>query len=63
MYTGDWSDKSSKWTDALKKEVGGLVNANEGVFYMPFKTYTENYWGTSIALYQPYKGYKVLDVA
>jgi len=59
-WKGDWSDKSSKWTAATKKEAG-YVNANDGAFFMPFKAYTENYWGASVALYQEYKGYQLID--
>ena len=32
-YTGPWSDDDSRWTDALKEEVG-LVEANDGIFWM-----------------------------
>jgi len=39
-WKGDWSDSSSKWTAALKEEAG-YVNANDGQFFMPFKTFTE----------------------
>ena len=39
-WKGDWSDSSSKWTAASKKEAG-YVNANDGQFFMPFKTFTE----------------------
>jgi len=56
MYTGDWSDKSTKWTAALKKEVG-FVDANDGAFFLPFDTYVTNYWGDSVSMYQAYKGY------
>lgn len=60
QYYGDWSDNSNKWTDALKKEVN-LTNADDGIFFLPFKLYAEQYWGASVALYQPYK-YKQIDV-
>merc|ERR1712238_91870 len=59
-WKGDWSDASSKWTAALKEEAG-YVNANDGQFFMPFKTFTEQYWGTSVALYQEYAGYQVIN--
>lgn len=32
-WQGDWSDKSSKWTDALKKQTG-WVDADDGTFWM-----------------------------
>ena len=35
-YTGPYSDNSKLWTDALKKQVGGLtVNKKDGIFYIP----------------------------
>jgi len=60
-WKGDWSDSSSKWNAALKKEAG-YVNSNDGQFFMPFQTYAETFWGASVALYQAYAGYKVIDV-
>lgn len=30
---------------------------------MPFKNYAEEYWGTSVALYQPYNGFKQISVS
>jgi len=59
-WTGDWSDSSSKWTAALKKEAG-YVNSNDGKYFMPWKTYTENFWRSSIALYQDYAGTQVIN--
>jgi len=35
-WTGDWSDKSTKWTDALKKEAGHRDFKYDGSFFMPF---------------------------
>ena len=32
-YTGDWSDSSAKWTEALRKEAG-QESGNDGVFWM-----------------------------
>lgn len=60
-YTGPYSDKSSLWTDKTKKEVG-LKVSNDGSFWLPFKTYIKYYWGVSVAMYQPYKGYKQLSI-
>jgi len=60
-YTGPWSDKSDLWTDKLKKEAG-YVNANDGAFFMNFKDYAEEFWGTSVALYQKYEGFQQINV-
>ena len=32
-FKGDWSDNSSKWTPALRKEVASVVNEQDGVFF------------------------------
>lgn len=61
-YKGDWSDSSSKWTAALKEEVGGVVNSNDGTFWMDYETYIKEFWGYSITMYAPYKGYHQIDV-
>ena len=37
QYKGDWYDESSKWTNALKDEVGGLTDKNDGIFFMPIE--------------------------
>ena len=46
--TGDWSDTSKLWTDAIKKEVGGMVDANDGIFWMKFEDYTRAFMWTII---------------
>jgi hypothetical protein len=37
-FTGKWSDSSSLWTNALKKEAG-WVKADDGMFFMDFDDY------------------------
>jgi len=32
-YTGEWGDKSTLWTDILRKEVGAVDNNEDGVFF------------------------------
>ena len=32
-YTGEWSDNSPLWTDALRAEAGATVNDQDGAFY------------------------------
>ena len=49
-WIGDWSDSSKKWTDALKKEVG-LKVANDGIFYMSFQDFVEQYENVNICHY------------
>ena len=49
-YTGPWSDKDSRWTDALKKEAG-MTAANDGVFFMPYRDFMDKYRRTSVSLY------------
>ena len=47
-YRGDWSDKSTKWTAATKKEVGLVDNWLDGVFYMSLKDYKKSFEETHI---------------
>lgn len=61
-YKGDWSDSSSKWTEAFKKEVGGVVNSNDGTFWMDYETYIKEFWGYSITMYNNYKGYHQINI-
>ena len=44
-YTGTWSDSSSLWTDALRKEVGSVNNEGDGVFFMTVETLVADFDG------------------
>jgi calpain-15 len=44
---GDWSDKSDKWTEELKKKVG-FEDADDGVFFISYKDYMNYYRSTTI---------------
>lgn len=46
-WLGDWSDKSDKWTDDLKKQVG-FVDADDGMFFISFNDYMNYYRSTTI---------------
>lgn len=59
-YTGAWSDSSSLWTDAARKEVG-LVKANDGAFFLPFDTYVTYFWGASVSIWHTYAGYQQIN--
>ena len=48
-YTGDWSDSSSKWTDALRKEVGSSVNEEDGTFFQPIEQFLADWDGIWIS--------------
>ena len=48
-FTGNWSDSSSLWTDALKKEAG-WVSSNDGMFFMSFADYYTMFRETYIAM-------------
>ena len=49
VFTGKWSDSSSLWTDALKKEAG-WVSANDGMFFMDFVDYYAEFYLTYISV-------------
>ena len=41
-YSGDWSDSSKKWTSELKKKYG-LINKNDGDFFMSYNDFLKYY--------------------
>ena len=46
-YKGPWHDADTRWTDALKTELGWTA-ANDGIFWMDIKTYKEEHTDTSV---------------
>lgn len=38
MYTGDWNDNDSRWTDDFKAQAK-LVQEDDGIFHMPLENY------------------------
>lgn len=49
-WTGDWSDASNKWTEALRNQVGAVV-ANDGIFYISLEDYLKHFSFTNICKY------------
>ena len=45
VYTGDWSDNSSKWTSTFRAAVGSTVNENDGVFFQTVEQLVDQ-WDT-----------------
>lgn len=48
-WTGDWSDKSSLWTPKIKQDVG-MVDDDDGIFFIPLNDYLEHFSWTSICV-------------
>ena len=48
-YKGDWGDNSSKWTDALAKEVGLVKNKKDGIFYISIEDYQKSFAETQVS--------------
>ena len=42
-FIGDWSDKSSKWTDEIKKKVDFEEDKDDGIFYMSYDDFVKYY--------------------
>ncbi len=42
-WNGAWSDKSSKWTPKLKKEVGFVEDADDGSFWMEARDFVKKF--------------------
>eukprot|EP00347_Sterkiella_histriomuscorum_P024013 403332608 len=49
-WTGDWSDKSTKWTQDIKDELG-FEDKDDGVFYISFDDYLNFFYITTICKY------------
>ena len=49
-WTGDWSDKSTKWTPDLKKELG-YEDREDGIFFISFQDYLSFFYITTICKY------------
>ena len=47
-WQGDWSDKSDKW-DEKTKAMLNMVDAEDGIFFIPFQDYVEHFRGTAIS--------------
>ena len=46
-YKGDWSDKSAKWTPALRKEAGSTI-ADDGEYFISHTDYKKYFTVTQI---------------
>ena len=55
-WNGDWSDKSKKWTPALKKEVGFTDAAEDGIFWMEAKDFVKKF--SEIGVCKVHEGYQ-----
>lgn len=53
-YTGPFSDKGSKWTDAWKKEAG-WVDKDDGAFFMPLDDFIYAMDDVAVLMYQDWK--------
>lgn len=51
-YKGPWSDSSSEWkhNPGVKSQVH-YVDANDGIFYMPYKLFIQKYYYTAFTVY------------
>lgn len=50
-WTGDYSDKSSKWTPQLKQQMG-WSNEDDGIFFMPVRNFMEEFETAAICHYR-----------
>ena len=51
-YTGPWSGSDARWTDDTRKQVGGLTQANEGIFHMPFAEFKDVFGSFAVGMYE-----------
>ena len=50
-WTGDWSDKSTKWTNELKKQFK-VLDVVDGTFYIPLSNFKKNFIEVAICHYK-----------
>jgi len=48
-WTGPWSDASDLWTDETR-ELCGMTEKDDGVFFIPFEDYVRHFATTSICV-------------
>lgn len=61
-WTGDYSDSSSKWTPSLKRQLG-WSDQDDGIFFMPFEDFTNEFENVAICHYRDdYKLSSLFDV-
>lgn len=51
-WNGDWGDKSNKWTDELKDELG-WTDEDDGAFWMDYADVKRLFSHVSVCLYEP----------
>ena len=42
-WDGDWSDKSSKWTDEMKNAFNPILDEDDGTFWMSFEDFVKHF--------------------
>ena len=47
-WKGDWSDECPKWTTKLRKDLGSVNCNTDGLFFIPFADFVQNFRCTSI---------------
>jgi calpain-15 len=55
-WLGNWSDRSSKWTPELRKQLN-VKDEEDGTFYIGFDDYINYYRSTTIC--KVHDGYKI----
>jgi calpain-15 len=60
-WNGDWSDKSAKWTEALKQQLQ-LTQVEDGTFWMSFKDFIEYFSYVTICETVPNNFYTSISI-
>lgn len=61
-WNGDWSDNSKLWTEYTKKQVGGLVKADDGAFFMSIRDFIKCYSDISTCKFYPKYHYSFIKI-
>ena len=54
VYTGDWYDGDSKWTQFYKDQLNH-TSADDGVFWMPIASFRQDFTDVQVAMYEDWK--------
>lgn len=49
-YTGPWSANDKAWTDEAKQQAGGVLNAQDGTFFMPIADFVKHFGSFAVAM-------------
>ena len=53
-WSGDWSDRSAKWTEAMKAALNPILDENDGTFWMNYADFLKYFVNVSFCYTEPF---------